>query len=573
MSDPTLQNLTGALATIAAQGHQHPPQDIAPSQTLDSQTHTDLQEHQQPPQGAQPMQGIQGPGGEIPVKRRPGRPKGSGKKMTDPTTEPKLKRPVGRPRKDGLPAGSVGPKRPGRPRKRPPGSFATGPGSSSPGVFYGPYGEQWPGSISAPPVGALNGRPPAQIPFAIDPTLDRDNWSELSRHRPDIFLHTLVSALSAPNPVSAAGPSVEESFKAHLLSLASNGKNSGAAPPIPTLYSILKTFWLPSSPMYFSLTASASATRTPSEHRFLYWDPQPLVFNGIGCPACNTALINKGRIASGPIKIYDLGKPFFVIGCEYVCESSVCLPAGATEGRKFASTDVSILRSLPAGLRGEFPARILEGAGATPDLGTGLDVWSWRGMGVSIPLWNMVRACIRAGLRKDAILGIIRGIIDGVPDEIPPWAFQVPPHVPVVEPKNEAGPSGQQQMDDDEEEDDDEEDEVVGDLQHEEKDDQAEEFHEAWQGPNEGGQENGVPNPNEQQHQDGQQHQQHQAIPPPPQAVPVPTPAPPPPAEFTHTFAQQPAYIPYTYGQPPHFAYYAPDVLPSPPLLLLLQHP
>src|SRR6266852_4846246 len=40
-----------------------------------------------------------------PVKRGPGRPKGSGvKKHIDPTTP---KRPVGRPRKDGLPAGSV----------------------------------------------------------------------------------------------------------------------------------------------------------------------------------------------------------------------------------------------------------------------------------------------------------------------------------------------------------------------------------------------------------------------------------------------------------------------------------
>jgi hypothetical protein len=42
------------------------------------------------------------------VKRRPGRPRGSGKKSTDvssPVT--KIKRPVGRPRKDGHPAGSV----------------------------------------------------------------------------------------------------------------------------------------------------------------------------------------------------------------------------------------------------------------------------------------------------------------------------------------------------------------------------------------------------------------------------------------------------------------------------------
>ena len=48
------------------------------------------------------------------VKRRPGRPKGSTKKTLLGTASPspaKAKRPVGRPRKDGLPAGSVGPSR------------------------------------------------------------------------------------------------------------------------------------------------------------------------------------------------------------------------------------------------------------------------------------------------------------------------------------------------------------------------------------------------------------------------------------------------------------------------------
>jgi len=43
-------------------------------------------------------------------KRKRGRPKGSTNKPNDSPSEPKIKRPVGRPRKDGLPAGSV-PKR------------------------------------------------------------------------------------------------------------------------------------------------------------------------------------------------------------------------------------------------------------------------------------------------------------------------------------------------------------------------------------------------------------------------------------------------------------------------------
>jgi hypothetical protein len=43
-----------------------------------------------------------------PIKRGPGRPKGSGvKKHIDPNAPIPPKRPVGRPRKDGLPAGSV----------------------------------------------------------------------------------------------------------------------------------------------------------------------------------------------------------------------------------------------------------------------------------------------------------------------------------------------------------------------------------------------------------------------------------------------------------------------------------
>ena len=231
----------------------------------------------------------------------------------------------------------------------------------------------------------------------------------MSRSRPDRFLHALVSALEAPNPVSGAGPNVEEAFKSHLVSLAPNSKNSS----IPSLYSILKTFWLPSSPVYFSLTASASTARTPSEHRFLYWDPQPLVFNGICCPACALPLLNRGRISSGPLKVYDLGKPFFVIGCEYVCMNLQCIQAVGPQGRKFASTDASILRALPAKLKDEFPALLLQG---TPDLGSAPEVWNWAGMGVSTALWNMVRASMRAGLRKEAILDVVRAIQDGTPD-------------------------------------------------------------------------------------------------------------------------------------------------------------
>lgn len=57
-----------------------------------------------------------------PVKRRPGRPKGSTKKnlLAGSPVPPKIKRPVGRPRKDGYPAGSVGSQRVKRERTQAP---------------------------------------------------------------------------------------------------------------------------------------------------------------------------------------------------------------------------------------------------------------------------------------------------------------------------------------------------------------------------------------------------------------------------------------------------------------------
>lgn len=335
---------------------------------------------------------------------------------------------------------------------------------------------QWRASV--PPMAVLPVPPPppppaAQLAFHIDPNLDRDNWTEISRARPDIFLSALVTSLAAPNSVAGAGPNIEDAFRSHLASLAPASKNT---PSIPTLYSVLKTFWLPSSPVYFSLTASASTARTPSDHRFLYWDPQPLVFNGISCPACGMPLINRGRISSGPIKAYDLGKPFYIIGCEYVCTSPDCIQQTSPEGRKFASTDASILRSLPPKLQDEFPAYLLQGA---PDLGTGPDIWNWQGMGVSIALWNMVHACLRAGLRKEPILDVIRAVQDPVKDEgtrqmqmqfhmqMPP----PPPPPPHTQPSISAPPAldhhEHQQEEEEEDEDNDEEAaRIEGDLEY-----------------------------------------------------------------------------------------------------------
>lgn len=480
------------------------------------------------------------------MKRRPGRPKGSGKKAIDLGTEPKVKRPVGRPRKDGLPAGSVGPKKPGRPRKRAPGTYATPTNMPSPSLSYPPPPfvdpAQW-ASISAGPMASLSVRAPPNMNFPLDPTLDRDNWAELARIRPDAFLHALVTALSAPNPVSAAGPSVEDAFRAHLASLTPNVKNNNM-PSIPALYSILKTFWLPSSPAYFALTASASTQRsTPSEYRFLYWDPQPLVFNGIACPFCGTPLVNKGRITSGPIKIYDLGKPFFIIGCEYVCRSPQCLSSGTQgEGRRFASTDNSILRALPPKLKDEFPARLIQGPGPTADMGPGTDVWSWRGMGVSTGLWDMVRASLRAGLHKDVIMGIIHAVIQGLPDD--PWVLPPPADVEekrdgMVEGDNADlfnDSEGQRPANEGEEQN------VEGSSNKERP--EAEEFQEAWATHNGQPEAGGSAMP-EAGPSDPSMNQQV-AVPPPPPAEYNPY-GPPPPNPYAMPFG----YPPYGYYPPP----------------------
>ncbi|KAI0926232.1 hypothetical protein AcW1_008450 [Taiwanofungus camphoratus] len=548
MAEASIHSLTSTLATQSLSMSD-------PSQHTSSQTGggepVPIQPTSHATQGGvepPPMQGLgelpvpvnpDNTNSETPIKRRPGRPKGSGKKVIDANAEPKIKRPVGRPRKDGLPAGSVGPRRASRPRKRPPGTFASGPQSTT-GVFpyapsfsnfvppIDPTQPQWRASISAPPMGSLshNPRAPSQMTFPIDPSLNQENWAELARTRPDAFLQTLVSALASPNPVSAGGPSVEEAFKSHLVSLAPNSKNT---PSIPSLYSILKTFWLPSSPVYFSLTASASTARTPSDHRFLYWDPQPLVFNGIACPACSAPLINRGRIISGPIKVYDLDKPFFIIGCEYVCKGPACVAATSPDGRKFASTDTSILRALPSKLKDEFPAHLLQGS---PDLGSGSDVWNWHGMGVSIALWNMVRACLRAGLRKESILDIVKSIQGGVSDN------------GVAPGEEEAGAAEQEEEEEDENQD---AAQVEGDLDFS-KDKSTEEFNEAWNANS------GTADGNSVQEQagpsnppDANGHAHQQAVTTEPSMVQRPPQYP----QFTQTpYAAYP-YPPYPFFQPP----------------------
>ncbi|KAJ7660559.1 hypothetical protein B0H17DRAFT_1212501 [Mycena rosella] len=326
-----------------------------------------------------------------PDKRPVGRPRGSGKKRTEPDG---TKRPVGRPRKDGLPAGTS---------TLVPPLQDYYPMTSTP-VPISQWVPAYPGSISAPPA-------PPPSAAVIDPALTRNEWADLAHTKPDQFLHVLLAALDPPCSPFVTGPSVQEAFKSHLGSLAPPPTPSGTTPAngtpsvptqtIPSLYSILKTFWLPSSPSYFALTASATSARTPAAHRFLYWDPQPLVFNGIACPACAAPFTNRGRIRSGPLTVHDLAGPFFIIGCTYGCAN----------GHEYASTDAAVRRALPAALEREFPARLLAG-----DAGNGADVWNWQARGVSRALWNLVLGSLRAGLARDVILQLVRDVQHGVPE-------------------------------------------------------------------------------------------------------------------------------------------------------------
>ena len=268
-------------------------------------------------------------------------------------------------------------------------------------------------SVSAPPLAISNGTA-GHHQYHFDPNLNRDEWAELLRTKPDAFLQSLLATLAAPNPLSGAGPTVEDAFKSHLSSLAPSTNQTKDTHSIPSLYSILKTFWLPSSPAYLSLIASGPNSRTLSEHRFFYWDPLPLVFNGIPCSTCSSLLTNRGRIKSGPIKVYDLEKPFFIIGCEYVCKSAPCVSSTTGDGRKFASTDASIMQALPTRLKEEFPAKLLQG---DSDMGSGTSVWNWHAMGVSKSLWNMVRGCLKCGMSKDAIFHVISAIQNPLKDD------------------------------------------------------------------------------------------------------------------------------------------------------------
>ncbi|KAJ7741056.1 hypothetical protein B0H16DRAFT_1220937, partial [Mycena metata] len=211
------------------------------------------------------------------------------------------------------------------------------------------------------------------------------------------LLQKLIGTLTTMDTVSApmAGLSVEDTFEAHLISLAGRAASpsSGSGSDIASLYSVLKTFWLPSCSDYLGFTASGNQSVTT--HRFFFWDPQPLVFNGVACAVCTAPLTNRGRITSGALGVYDLTGPFYIIGCVYAC----------TNDHVHASTDESVRRALPQSLQGEFPALLLDN-----DRCVTRDGWSSELRGVSRAVWNLVQGGLRAGLEVDIILRVVRAV-------------------------------------------------------------------------------------------------------------------------------------------------------------------
>jgi hypothetical protein len=146
------------------------------------------------------------------------------------------------------------------------------------------------------------------------------------------------------------------------------------------------------------------------------------------CPACASApLVDNGPISSGPVRIADMDrKGFYVIACEYVCRSAVCVAAvagsddaaaanangsgGGSGGRTFASTDSVIMRSLPQALQDDFPA-FVHPARCT---GSAREVWDWRTVGVSRALWALARSLVgRAKMGRQMLLQVLVAMQQG----------------------------------------------------------------------------------------------------------------------------------------------------------------
>ncbi|KAK7040984.1 hypothetical protein R3P38DRAFT_2892672, partial [Favolaschia claudopus] len=206
------------------------------------------------------------------------------------------------------------------------------------------------------------------LPSGSSSFIDPDSCMWPARPRLEDLLGILVEGFQSVQP-RPLPPSLEAEFKQHLFYLASavNSTATSFQQAFSSLYHRQKTFWLPSSSLYFA-SVSSSSSHTPASRRFFYWDPLLLVFNGIACTICNCPLSSLGPIRSGPIMVYDFTGPFYIIGCSYIC----------TNSHSYASTEHAVFCTLPEKLQQEFPAHLL-----ASDVGTEADIWRWKARGVS----------------------------------------------------------------------------------------------------------------------------------------------------------------------------------------------
>jgi hypothetical protein len=272
---------------------------------------------------------------------------------------------------------------------------------------------------------------------------------------PDFILSTIYSLFSRPSAGRLPLPrDVLSTYRTHLGHLV--GSHSMA-------YSILKTFWLPCSPVLFrlvwprTLSASKPAHRNSSasqtgatsslntnfashanqpavngdshstnrasheaenydSNRFFYWDPFHLSLGGpLNCPICrDAALTHLGPIRTGPLRVFDL--PSSTAPSASAHANAGLVPAAffvigmqyrcskQTCGKMFNSWDPRIVNNLPQVLADEWPVYLpsVSEAEQSDSRGAG-----WSGDAVSRPLFTLTKTLFQAGTSEAGVRDVL----------------------------------------------------------------------------------------------------------------------------------------------------------------------
>ena len=228
-------------------------------------------------------------------------------------------------------------------------------------------------------------------------------------------------------------------------------------------YSILKTFWLPYSPLLFRLvwprtvSASKSAHRNSSasqtgavsslnsnfashanqpvvngdshsanrsslgaetydSNRFFYWDPFHLSLGGpLNCPVCHdAALTHTGPIRTGPLRVFDLPSSTAPSASSHAHAGLV--PAAffvigmqyacssQTCGKTFNSWDPRIVNNLPQVLADEWPVHLPSVSDSEQSDSRGA---KWSGDAVSRPLYTLTKTLLQAGTSEAGVRDVL----------------------------------------------------------------------------------------------------------------------------------------------------------------------